>query len=106
MRHVLRHADHVPLRLRPDRLAPPRRWVAHTWARIGEGVERLGVDLSYPLRAEMVDEVPHGTGGGESRVDPAAKADDGQRPPQVLRVEILEFPQVAVSIAHAAQYRT
>ena len=31
-----------------------RRGVAHAWARIGEGVEGLGVNLSYALGDEVV----------------------------------------------------
>src|ERR1700730_9517227 len=104
--HVLGHADHVPLGLGPDRFAPPRRGMADARASVGEGVERLGVDLRDTWGAEVVDQEAHGARGGEPGVDPAAKAYDGKRPSQVLCIEILEFPQIAVSVAHAAQYRT
>ena len=84
----------------------PGLGVADTRASVGEGVERFRVDLGDALGTEVVDQVAHGASGGETRIDPAAEAYDGKWPPQVLRVEILEFPQVAVSVAHAAQYRT
>ena len=70
--------------------------------RVGEGVKRLGIDLGNPLRREVFDQEAHRAGGSEPRVDPAAKADDGKRPPQVQCLEILEYPQVAVAFAHAA----
>ena len=74
--------------------------MADARARIREGVERLGIDLRYALGAEVVDQVTHGASRGETRVDPTAKTDDGKRPPQVLRVEVLELPQKAVVVAH------
>ena len=101
-RRVVRHADDVPLRARPNWLTLPGGRVCDARACIGESIERFGIDLGDPLRSQLFHQVAHGSRGGETRVNPAAKTNDGKRPPQVQRLEVLNYPQVAVAFAHAA----
>ena len=75
--------------------------MADAWAGIGEGVEGLGVELGDALSLHVVDEVAHGARRGEAGVDPAAEADDGQRPTQILRVEAFDLAQ-GVGFSHWA----
>jgi hypothetical protein len=48
----------------------------------------------------MLDQVLDGAGRREARVDPAAEADERERPAQPQRTEVFQLTQGVVGLAH------